>query len=687
MTITKEGALASFYTVNKAPIKHLRVYFSPKQAGSGDPSPTNVRPIIGWTGLEVTRCGKNLFNSDIENGGFNSSTGEEIANEKRLRSGFVFLKAGTYTISSSTSYMMVIVYIYDINKNYISSELINVFNYMPYTFTINNDRYIRLIWRRSDNTKIINDSIDNLQIELETTSSDYEPYSNTTIPIDWSSEAGTLYGGYVDLITGELVTTHFLWERAVADMNNSENYPGWKNCSDFNKIINYDIDTAGGIINNLIGNIGNELRYNTHGSGPTYPTVWLPRNIFGSEMTQTKWMTDYLDLIIQFVLPLATPITHQLTTTQLSTLIGHNNIWSDADRVEVEYDLAESNDELYRRRNILLRSVPHIETASGNIAHFETDIAAPIKSAKISFSPAQEGSGIPSPTNIRPISGLTNLLLYHSGENLYVPNSNNKGYISKSGVITVDETSTYTDLIPVNLGDVYSFECTTVSVNGDTNRRIHGYNSSGTWIQQLASGTTPANTVEYRKISATIPAGISYIRVSFRNQDTNVRIVKENIITTDWQTVAGTIYGGSINLITGELIAEYINLPIKNIRYSQIKESSGWLQFYLVLEYTTGIYQVDITSDRFSSSAPTGTTGRMSWYDNRVFANAPIEQFSTYDDAGVEAWFNEYKTQFMLHLRTPQVYHLSPQTLHSLRGTNNIWSNANGPVEIKYWTH
>ena len=26
----KEGSLVSFYTVNKAPIKHLRVYFSPK---------------------------------------------------------------------------------------------------------------------------------------------------------------------------------------------------------------------------------------------------------------------------------------------------------------------------------------------------------------------------------------------------------------------------------------------------------------------------------------------------------------------------------------------------------------------------------------------------------------------------------------------------------------------------------
>ena len=61
MTITKEGALASFYTVNKAPIKHLRVYFSPKQAGSGDPSPSNVREINGWQGININTVNKNLY--------------------------------------------------------------------------------------------------------------------------------------------------------------------------------------------------------------------------------------------------------------------------------------------------------------------------------------------------------------------------------------------------------------------------------------------------------------------------------------------------------------------------------------------------------------------------------------------------------------------------------------------------
>ena len=37
------------------------VTLKPKQAGSGDPSPDNVRPITGWDSVQVTRCGKNLL--------------------------------------------------------------------------------------------------------------------------------------------------------------------------------------------------------------------------------------------------------------------------------------------------------------------------------------------------------------------------------------------------------------------------------------------------------------------------------------------------------------------------------------------------------------------------------------------------------------------------------------------------
>ena len=45
-------------------LEKLTIEFSPKQAGTGDPSPDNVRPISGWDEVQVTRCGKNLLNPE-----------------------------------------------------------------------------------------------------------------------------------------------------------------------------------------------------------------------------------------------------------------------------------------------------------------------------------------------------------------------------------------------------------------------------------------------------------------------------------------------------------------------------------------------------------------------------------------------------------------------------------------------
>jgi hypothetical protein len=43
--------------------------------------------------------------------------------------------------------------------------------------------------------------------------------------------------------------------------------------------------------------------------------------------------------------------------------------------------------------------------------------------------------------------------------------------------------------------------------------------------------------------------------------------------------------------------------------------------------------------------------------------------------------------QVCAQLATPITYPITPQIIKSLRGTNNIWSDANGDVSIEYWNH
>ena len=58
---TVSGSLIHITDALASPMRKCEVTLEPIQAGSGDPSPDNVRPITGRTGCEVTRTGKNIL--------------------------------------------------------------------------------------------------------------------------------------------------------------------------------------------------------------------------------------------------------------------------------------------------------------------------------------------------------------------------------------------------------------------------------------------------------------------------------------------------------------------------------------------------------------------------------------------------------------------------------------------------
>lgn len=51
--MSAEGAVVSFADGADLPLKSLIVDIDPVQSGSGDPSPTNIRPISGWNAVNV----------------------------------------------------------------------------------------------------------------------------------------------------------------------------------------------------------------------------------------------------------------------------------------------------------------------------------------------------------------------------------------------------------------------------------------------------------------------------------------------------------------------------------------------------------------------------------------------------------------------------------------------------------
>lgn len=52
------GPLVQFYSPISAPLESLIVDIKPVQSGTGDPSPSNIRPFTGWTGCNIFRSGE-----------------------------------------------------------------------------------------------------------------------------------------------------------------------------------------------------------------------------------------------------------------------------------------------------------------------------------------------------------------------------------------------------------------------------------------------------------------------------------------------------------------------------------------------------------------------------------------------------------------------------------------------------
>ena len=262
------------FTGADAPIDELIVSIDAVQSGSGDPSPTNIRPISGWSSCEVTRTGKNLIDDSEALHGYYNQWGIFVSSTKSLSYEGEF-KAGTYTFST------------DLDDCVITRYFINDDVYEPIsetqTLTINSSVNFdfKISIRNASSTVISITPQSMIERGEETTT--YEPYSGNTYTIafkDSSDNPITVYGGVLNVSTGELTVT----DAYIASYN-----------------------------------------------GETLPSTWISdRDVYASGTTPTTGA--------EVVYKLATPQTIQLTPRQVRTIQGNNNVFADCGEVtELKY--------------------------------------------------------------------------------------------------------------------------------------------------------------------------------------------------------------------------------------------------------------------------------------------------------------------------------------------------------------
>lgn len=84
-------------------------------------------------------------------------------------------------------------------------------------------------------------------------------------------------------------------------------------------------------------------------------------------------------------------------------------------------DIALENSKIYDAIKWLLSDKDISEDASGmNSVSFDTDYADPLEALTVGIIATQSGSGDPSPDNVRPISGYSNMTLVVNGQNVVI---------------------------------------------------------------------------------------------------------------------------------------------------------------------------------------------------------------------------------------------------------------------------
>ena len=222
-------------------------------------------------------------------------------------------------------------------------------------------------------------------------------------------------------------------------------------------------------------------------------------------------------------------------------------------------------------------------TASGNPATFVTDVARPLKSCTVPISYTQSGSGDPTPTNVRQISGRTGLSVY---------------------------------------------------------------------------------------VSPTSSGGTEY--------------------PVSWQTDAGTVYGGTIDLVSGILTITHRYLDVNSTNLPSLRkygvESGAWLAQFRLDENSQPLgVAASCISNRFTQKISKGP-GRVNLASNNInlYFFLPEDEVAGGTIEGAWLWFEEHPTQLIYTLVTPQTVQINPKNIRAILGENNVWSDPSGTIELTY---
>ena len=356
ITKTDSGEICSFVDGADAPFADFKVNIEAVQSGSGDPSPTNVRPITGWTGA-------NIYNLQLPNG-YHACDYVDLTNDRVELSVLDSYERNDLIVGVCFKVVNIpqygTVYMSYVNESANATRLLASNNSANYFYVNNNTKasssYLtppvnaknNFVYFQSYHDKLVYQNTDYnvvlIKGDTNTSNKMYIGHNNAQIQYKsfWIKTTSGTYitclvpcidpngvSGFYDIVNNNFVTTSDPTKaNAVGNFitPNILEFPSkatinWQSTA--GTVYGGTLDVKAGVLTVTHANIASY-------DGEAINEPWISSmDVYTAGATPTTGA--------QVVYPLTTPVTYQLTPTEIRSLLGLNNVWADCGPVNVRY--------------------------------------------------------------------------------------------------------------------------------------------------------------------------------------------------------------------------------------------------------------------------------------------------------------------------------------------------------------
>ena len=367
------------------------------------------------------------------------------------------------------------------------------------------------------------------------------------------------------------------------------------------------------------------------------------------------------------------------------------NLTSPQDEDELHYDSATS-----KWKNIAKKI--YEKSASGSLVSFnDGGDNIPLKSLIVNITAVQSGSGTPSPSNIRAISGWSGANIVSTGKNIFaseliIIGTFANGTWSLTGNSETALKKVYNGKFKPNTQ--YTFSGHEVQSAVGKSVRIRVIYTDRTNANIFLDSTTSGTDFTFTSASG---KSIDYIDLGYSNMGsvdiTNFQI-EEGSSATTYEAPKGTthtipfgqtVYGGLLDVIKGVLTITHGIVDMGTKNWTRVSVDSQYYVYYFVPSDKDSTF--DFICSCFNAVAKT----RQSLSDLEIgtynSTNAMNRLCVRYDAITTEADFKTAITgqSVIYKLATPTTIQLTPAQVKTLLGLNNIFADT-GDISLSYFT-